>query len=168
MRQTKTANSAPCLRITQYRQPAPRLICLLLIIFTTLFTATGSAQTITLSSKRISLKQVFAEIKKQTGYAVIYNAKVINENVMITVNAKDQPFESFLKTVLLDQPIAYKIVGTTIVLRKEEKPASATGKEQTTEDAASQATGIILDEGNQKRYRGCECCEQTNRKRHAV
>lgn len=147
MRQTKTASTAPRLRITQFRRPAPSLICLmLLIIFTTLLPATGTAQTITLNSKRVSLKQVFAEIKKQTGYAVIYNAKVINENVMITVSAKDQPFETFLKAVLLGQPIAYKIVGTTIVLRKVEKPASTSGTEQEPEAASGSVTGIILDE----------------------
>jgi TonB-linked SusC/RagA family outer membrane protein len=146
MRQSKTANTFHGLVYTLVRQPAPRLVCLLLIIAATLFPATGTAQTITMNSKRISLKQVFAEIKKQTGYAVIYNAKVINDNVMVSVSAKDQPFESFIKTVLLGQPIAYKIVGTTIVLRKEEKPASTTGNGQMNEEVVSQATGIILDE----------------------
>jgi TonB-linked SusC/RagA family outer membrane protein len=83
------------------------------------------SQKVTLNNKRISLKQVFEEIKKQTNYDVIYNAKLVDVNAKISVSAKDQPLEAFLKTVLAGQPLAFTIVGTTIVVRKEEAPPNA-------------------------------------------
>jgi TonB-linked SusC/RagA family outer membrane protein len=74
------------------------------------------SQTITFSGKQVPLQQAFAEIKKQADYAVIFNPELINVNVLISVNAKKQPLEVFMKSILAKQSLSYTIVGTTIVV----------------------------------------------------
>lgn len=78
--------------------------------------------TVTFSGKRVSLNQVFNEIEKQTKYDVLYNPAQVDTSVKISVNAKNQPLDAFLKTVLAGQPLVYSVVNTTIVVRKEETP----------------------------------------------
>ena len=105
------------------KRPAGKALLPVVILMTALLLpAICFSQKITLNNKRISLKQVFDEIKKQTNYDVIYNGKLVDVTIKVAVSAKDQPLQDFLKTVLAEQPLAFTIVGTTIVVRKEEAP----------------------------------------------
>ncbi|MGN6510977.1 MAG: SusC/RagA family TonB-linked outer membrane protein, partial [Chitinophaga sp.] len=97
--------------------------------------ASGHAQTVTLSAETIPLKTVFAAIKAQTGYVVFSNASTINENQRITLSVKDMPLGELMDLVLKDLPVTYLIRGKTIVLSRREitaeqpapPPGSASG-----------------------------------------
>ncbi len=74
------------------------------------------SQTITYSNRKVSLQQVFTEIKKQVSYAVIFNPDQVDINTTVSVNAKNQPVEAFIRAVLAKLPLTYTMVGTTIVV----------------------------------------------------
>ncbi|MDR6570771.1 SusC/RagA family TonB-linked outer membrane protein [Chitinophaga ginsengisegetis] len=103
------------------------------------------SQTITFSGKQVPLQQAFTEIKKQANYAVIFNPELINVNVAISVNAKKQPLEVFMKSILAKQPLSYTIVGTTIVVfpRVDNMPDSV---KFTLEPVVHDISGLVYDE----------------------
>jgi len=98
------------------------------------------SQTITYSSKKVSLQQVFTEIKNQVSYAVIFNPDQVNVNTTVAVNAKNQPIEEFIRAVLAKLPLTYTIVGTTIVVfpKTENIPG--------TMPPPSDISGVVFDE----------------------
>lgn len=72
--------------------------------------------TITYNAKRVSLKLVFNEIKKQTNFDVLYNPVQIDTAALVSVNAKAQPLDEFLKIILAKQSLGYAYVNSTIVI----------------------------------------------------
>lgn len=86
--------------------------------------ASGHAQTVTLSAETIPLKNVFAAIKVQTGYVVFSNANTIDEQQRISLSVKDMPLEELMVLLLKDLPVTYLIKGKTIVLSRKSAMAA--------------------------------------------
>ncbi|QEC46032.1 SusC/RagA family TonB-linked outer membrane protein [Pseudobacter ginsenosidimutans] len=110
--------------------------------------ASGRAQSITLSGKDLTLKQVFADIEKQTGYVVFSKKGTLAETKTVTFSAQNMPLKNFLDLVLKDQPLGYVISGKTIHLsRKVETPAQPTHQFITLypEETRLPITGRITD-----------------------
>jgi TonB-linked SusC/RagA family outer membrane protein len=111
-------------------KPSGRLQFLPILLFICLTPLLGMAQKISLKGE-LSLQQIFAEIKKQTNYAVIYNPESVDVRERVQVNASNQPLEAFIKTILIDFPYAYNISGSNIIIIKREiivPPLPAPGK----------------------------------------
>lgn len=98
-----------------------KLTSMLILGACLLISAKGFSQTITFSGKNVSLQTVFSAIKKQTGYAVMYNADQLGKSKPVNVKAVNVPLENFLKQVLNGQPFEYAIENTTIFISA--KPA---------------------------------------------
>jgi len=81
--------------------------------------ATGLAQSVTLTGKAQSLKQVFAAIEKQTGYVVFSKKGILADTRPVTITAQNMPLRDFLNTVLKDQPLSYTISGKTIMVYRK-------------------------------------------------
>ncbi|NLR82378.1 SusC/RagA family TonB-linked outer membrane protein [Chitinophaga eiseniae] len=121
-----------------------KLTVVLLMTFSLGISLQAGAQTITYSNKKASLQQVFAEIKKQSNYVVIFNPDQIDASVTIPVNAKNQPLEAFLKTIFSGMPVSYNIVGTTIVLfRKNSGQPEITPDDKT---PTRDVSGVVSDD----------------------
>jgi len=86
-----------------------KLTVFLLTVFSVHIMASTEAQTISFSGKNVPLKQVFAAIKKQTGYYVVYNSNDVLTGQTITINATNEPLGKFLEDVLNQQGLAYTI-----------------------------------------------------------
>src|SRR5690349_1799487 len=93
---------------------------LLWLVFAINTYASGYSQTITLSARAISLENVFAAIKQQTGYSVFYNKKLMDQAKTVTVEARNMPLNDFLRQALIKQPLNFRIDEKTIIL--SEKP----------------------------------------------
>ncbi len=92
--------------------------------------ATGFSQNITFSGKNVPLEKVFTEIKKQTGYRIIYNNAILAGTKPVTIDAANKPLADFLQMVLKEQPLSFKIASKTILLTRkasdrEQSPASS-------------------------------------------
>lgn len=81
--------------------------------------ATSLAQRVTFKQNDASLKEIFREVKKQTGYSVLSTAKTIEEAPKMDVNFLNTPLEDVLKTCLGEQ-YSYVIEKKTILIRKKE------------------------------------------------
>ncbi|MEO5892162.1 MAG: TonB-dependent receptor [Ferruginibacter sp.] len=87
--------------------------------------ANSFAQKVTLSTKDSPLESVIKNIKKQTGYSFFYNADWLQKAKTVTVDVKNMEIEDALNIVFKDQPLSYRVINNTIVLRlKDIAPVS--------------------------------------------
>ncbi|WP_158643923.1 SusC/RagA family TonB-linked outer membrane protein [Pseudobacter ginsenosidimutans] len=84
--------------------------------------ASGNAQSVTISGKALTYKQVFTAIKKQTGYVTMYDQDLFQDNKTISLFVKDLPLPELLQLIVKDQPLKYEIEDKTIFLSR--KPVS--------------------------------------------
>lgn len=78
--------------------------------------AAGVAQTVSFSGKNVSLEKVFQVVEKQTGYVFFYDAGILRGAKPVTVQARNENLEEFLKQVFKNQQLFYFIESTTISL----------------------------------------------------
>ena len=107
-----------------------------------------------------SLEQVFAEIKKQTGYTFVYTDALLQKAKLVSINAKDAALEKVLEDCFRDQPLTYSILNKIIIIREKEiapepeklytppPPVTITGK-ITNENNEALAGATIIEEGTQ-------------------
>ncbi|MBN9380511.1 MAG: SusC/RagA family TonB-linked outer membrane protein [Chitinophagaceae bacterium] len=91
----------------------------LLVMFFSITSTIGFAQNVSLKTTNTSVRSVFAEIKKQTGYTFFYDPDLLDKTKKITINVKDRPLGEVLELLFKDQPISYSLVGKLITLSKK-------------------------------------------------
>src|SRR5690606_32875472 len=72
-----------------------------------------------IQGKNLSLKTVIHTIREQVGYEVLVPVSALEEIKKISVDAHSMPLEEFLKEVLKDQQLKYRLIGKTIVLERK-------------------------------------------------
>lgn len=82
--------------------------------------AAGFAQKVTFTKKDASLKQLFTEIRNQTGYNVFFQEGKVNDELKIDAAFKNAPLEEVLTKALSARSLTYTIVNKTIVVKKKE------------------------------------------------
>ncbi len=82
------------------------------------------SQTITFHARNTGLKQVFATVEQQTGYAVLYSDEMIAGIKPVSVNVKGMPLEAFLIKVLSPASLTYRIDGTSIFIKPSNQAAN--------------------------------------------
>lgn len=111
--------------------------------------AAGTAQTITFTSKEVTLKKAFAVIEEKTGYVVFGRTDLLAATKPVSVQAKDMPLTDFLQLILKNQQIDFKIVNKTILLSQQKNIPDAvpTNRGETAEDNQWYATitGVVTD-----------------------
>lgn len=81
--------------------------------------ATGTAQSVTLSGKNISLRQVFSAIEEQTGYVVFYNKEAISSATPVSLTVYNMPLTDLLDFVLKEQSLEYVIKEKSVILSRK-------------------------------------------------
>lgn len=85
------------------------------------FAAATDAQTsVSFTGKDVPLEQVFASVKKQTGYTFVYYTDVLQGAHKVTLDVRDLSIEQFLDVCLKDEPLTYKVIGQTVMIAKKE------------------------------------------------
>lgn len=98
-----------------------RLTTVILIVTVLQVSASGSAQTMSFKKSNSTYKEVFAEIKSQLGYNVVWLANKFDAKRVININIKDAPLEKVLDQTLAGENVSYSIKNKTVVLKTEEK-----------------------------------------------
>lgn len=98
------------------------LVMKLTILFLTVaflnVSAKGVSQTVSISGKDMSLKKVFSQIEKQTGFVVFGPAYLFESTKPISLNVHDKPLADVLEIALKGQSLNFRIdnAGKTIFL----------------------------------------------------
>ncbi|GAA4801988.1 TonB-dependent receptor [Olivibacter ginsenosidimutans] len=117
-----------------------------LIIFLTClqFPAYALSQQITLQTKNQPLKTVLTEIRKQSGYQLLYNARILREAKPVTVTLTHSPLDQALAQIFAGQPLQYQIEEKTILIKTGTKTALPPSK-----IAQITISGLVTDENKQ-------------------
>lgn len=103
-----------------------------------------NAQSVTLKVKDASVKTVFDQIMKQTGYMFFYKNVRIKEATNITIELKAVPLRDALDRIMNNQPFTYEIVENTIVIKEKTRKTKRNSPEN-----KQGVTGVISDENGQ-------------------
>ncbi|WP_295122107.1 SusC/RagA family TonB-linked outer membrane protein, partial [uncultured Chitinophaga sp.] len=102
-----------------------KLTSALLLLFCLHVSANTFSQSITFSGRGIPMKQVFAAIKKQTGYVVWGKSELLQKADAVSVSVQNMPLLSFLDLIVKNQPFSYKVTDNTIFLYNDNDAAIA-------------------------------------------
>jgi TonB-dependent starch-binding outer membrane protein SusC len=81
--------------------------------------ASGLAQRLTLVQKDATLKQIFKEINKQTGYNIYWSDSQLNSDQKVNVNFKDTPLLGVLDKCLENTQLTYTVENKTVVIKEK-------------------------------------------------
>lgn len=123
-----------------------KLVTLLLTVCCLQLSATIRSQSVTLSVRNAPVEAVLTEIKKQTGYSIIWDERQLETVAPVSMQVKNASLEDVLKKLLTGQSLSYQVIGKMIVIKnidsgqKEDlnselymPPFSVTGVVQTAE-----------------------------------
>ncbi len=99
-----------------------KIMVLLMTTFLLQVSAAGFAQKVSFSKKDASLKELFTEIRKQTGFNVFWQEGKVNDALKFDASFNNTSLEEVLNKTLLPQNLNYKIVNQTVVVTKKDKP----------------------------------------------
>jgi TonB-linked SusC/RagA family outer membrane protein len=110
-----------------FRQHIRKLLLIMrlttIIIFITIMqvSATSFAQQITLSEKKVGLKELFKKIQQQSDYDFVYTAQLLKNAKTVEIYVKGMELKEVLDMVFRDQPLTYIIDEHTIVIKEKER-----------------------------------------------
>jgi TonB-linked SusC/RagA family outer membrane protein len=109
--------------------------------------ASGTAQTVNLSLKKVKVEKVLQEISKQTDLRFFYDEKLLDNLQPISVDANHASISQVLSKALKGQNLIFQILNNTIVIsEKQRTDIEITG---TVRDAQSALAGVTVSvEGN--------------------
>ncbi len=93
-----------------------KLTCFFLLIAFLQISFAAKAQYITLMKSNISLRELFKEIKKQTGYDFVYKYDLVLKGKKVNINALHKSLKEVLDESFEDQPFAYSIESNTVIV----------------------------------------------------
>lgn len=93
-----------------------RILTILLFVACLSASASGTGQSITISGKALTYKQVFTAIQKQTGYSVGYRPELLPAKKTVSLSVNNLPLLELLDIVFKDEPVKYDIQGKTIFI----------------------------------------------------
>ena len=110
--------------------------------------ASTYGQKVTLVLKNAPLEKAFAEIKKQTGYSIFYNYRLLKNAKPVSISVRDANIEEVMKACLRDQSLDFEIDEGSIVITSSpthlEKPVLSP-----VPAALTPISGTITDEKGQ-------------------
>ncbi|HTH82136.1 MAG TPA: TonB-dependent receptor [Mucilaginibacter sp.] len=98
-----------------------KLAAIIIVAALAQVSAKSYSQNITLNEKDVSIKKVLLQIEKQSGYHFLYNKLDLPKNEKVSISVNNATIEDVLNICIKNQPITYKIMQQTIVLKKYER-----------------------------------------------
>ncbi|ERJ60462.1 TonB-dependent receptor [Sphingobacterium paucimobilis] len=98
----------------------------LLCTFLQLSAKSSFSQTITLKHSNINLADVFKEIRKQTGYNVLWSPKHVNKELKVNTNFTNTSLDEALVKTLNQVNLTFTIEDKNIVITPKERPTNNT------------------------------------------
>ncbi len=126
-----------------------KLTLMLLMVAILQASAAIYAQQVTIKVKNASLKEVFAQIQKQTNYDFLYNVKDLETSKPVSLDLQNYGLKQALDNCFNGQPLTYTIDNTTILITKRPdkinpEAVKVTIRGKVTDDAGEVLTGVSV------------------------
>jgi TonB-linked SusC/RagA family outer membrane protein len=117
-----------------------------LLLFLAFMQASGAvfSQSITLKGKEVTLKQVFVEINKQTGYNVFWSSKSIKNMPKLDLDFENTPLNDALQFCLKNLPFTYAIDSKSVIIKPAPTKVQQAPPEENIADLIT-ITGKVTD-----------------------
>jgi len=101
-----------------------KLTAIFIFLFTLQVAAEeGYSQNVSFEVKKASLKKVFKEIKKQTGYYFLYPVELLMNEGNVTLSVRNATLEDAIKKCLENSSLTFSIVEKTVIIKRKLKVA---------------------------------------------
>ncbi|MGN6416985.1 MAG: SusC/RagA family TonB-linked outer membrane protein [Pseudobacter sp.] len=131
-----------------------RLTAMLLLAGCLQVSASGIAQKVSINRENASLKKVFTDIKKQTGYLFFYNSRLLDNAMPVTLSVNDAEMKDVLELCFKDQPLTFKIVNRTIVISERRNYTPLNIPIADTIPSLFRISGVVLDDSTSRPIEG--------------
>ena len=125
-----------------------KLISFFLLAVCIQASASVSAQKITLTERKASLQKVLREIRRQSDFDFIVNARYFKDAQPLSITVKEMPLEEVLALVFANQPVNYMIDNKTIIIRDRINNTGADA-DPAQHDQQEQVTGTVTNSKNE-------------------
>ncbi|WP_333865806.1 SusC/RagA family TonB-linked outer membrane protein [Sphingobacterium sp.] len=122
------------------------LVSALLTISLMQLYGTTNAQRISINSNKSSIKHVFQQLEKQSGYSFFYKDVVLEKITDTGVKFENGTLQQALDAILKPNGLDYEIVNKTVVIKPVSKPIQT--NRLVSKSLQSYITGKILDENS--------------------
>ena len=95
-----------------------RLTVLLLLVAFMQLSASTMAQRVTIVEKNAALEHVLREIRKQSGYSIIYDLDLVLGAKPVDIDVKDVSVQEAVQKSLIAQQLSFSLEGKTIIIRE--------------------------------------------------
>jgi len=95
-----------------------KLTTVLLLVACMQVGAAGHAQRISISGQNLSLKKVFKEIQRQSGYSFFYSDKDLENAKTVNINVHNAELTQVLNQLFEGKPLTYSIIENTVVIKE--------------------------------------------------
>ncbi len=119
-----------------------KLTIILLILSIFQVSASTSAQVLVLNKKNITIKRIFKEIKKQTGYDVLYQPDKLDANQSVNANFDHAGLNEVMAACLKGLPLTFTLYEKAIVIKQTE---AGTGQAPQAAVRLITVTGKVVD-----------------------
>ena len=105
---------------------AIKFIAVLLLSISLQVNAKTYPHHVTISTKDASLKSVFLEIEKQTGYHFIYTSETLRNCLKVSLDVRNASLKFTLDEAFKNQPLTYVFMDRNIVVKSKAKTIAIT------------------------------------------
>lgn len=116
----KIINAFRCLRNSRVFFKSLLIMKFIIILLTASIiqvSAATYAQQISINVEKASLHQVFKQIRKQSGYNILYDSDVLSSAKPVSISLNKASLDEVLKACFANQPLSYVINQSTVIVR---------------------------------------------------
>ncbi|MNX47239.1 TonB dependent receptor [compost metagenome] len=123
-----------------------RLTTVMLIASFMHVSAASVAQRITMSKKDVPLESVLREIRKQSGFDIIFDGKILPKNKLVSIDVRNADINQAMSLVLKNLPLSYSIEGIIVSINKK-REASTLNKDRLLQERITVRGKVVNEKG---------------------
>jgi len=93
-----------------------KLKFILMVLSLYCFSFSTFSQSVTLNVRNITVKEAIEQLKQNSGYSFVFEARDLNTGKLVSVQANQRPVEEVVEQILKDQNVSYEIKDKNIVV----------------------------------------------------
>jgi len=93
-----------------------KLKFILMVLSLYCFSFSIFSQSVTLNVRNITVKEAIEQLKQNSGYSFVFEARDLNTGKLVSVQANQRPVEEVVEQILKDQNVSYEIKDKNIVV----------------------------------------------------
>lgn len=122
-----------------------RLTTVILIASFMNISAASLAQRITMSKKDVPLESALREIRKQSGFDIIFDGKILPKNKLISIDVNNADINLVMRLVLKNLSLSYSIEGSIVSIKKNREASVTLNKDRLFQERIT-VKGRVVDE----------------------